>query len=816
LLFLPGFAGPSHAQHGSIHPKCSAVYRDTLFFGGQPDRKNPTSPLIAVGDGLGRPFESSLEIQAPWGMGGISHMVVFQGDMVVCGKIAKSGQDISDTRLFKYDGLWMPFQVQPPGSPLHITDILVSDGVLYLAGRFRDPETGITENVLAFDGRQWHKLGLRHGSQHITRLCEYKGMVIAASGCRSSGLNDDYIRRTILAYTISKWDGSSWITLKEGKGGMPKGLTDFEGRLYVGFFTMADAGTHPSVLKFDGNKWSPEVGSFQNVAWNDFVTVGALDSYRGRLIAVGKFDSVDGFQAPGAAYKDGETWRPLGFEVKGWPGCLSAFDQNLWVGQIPRTDSPGLIFWNEEIPVDASLELIVPTNIPTPRQRPEVVPFRNGDFSVRENGLPVGWTFDLGPLASYIKPSNDPHPKEESDTLSYSLDGGVLVPPYTRQGPMRSLVQKFPAEKDQIYRARVRARIAHKGARVQAPARFHLSVGSAWDRLEISEENYQWYELELPGTDRSFSGKVRFTGCQGEGFLEITEVQLEELDADYSTIFETFCQGFSDQYANLEFAPVVWDSLVIEWRPIAAKAKNCVAFQNIILKMLAELNDPKLVIETRNSDVTTMRQTTDDEAEEARRWALQKHAKPLYRGSPLRDGVQKPPEAEFIDVDGYQVFYMSVWSALQKLNGESAPEFQKEVAKAEGILLDLRHFQSHRKWPKFKKSFLSNFPKVPTIALIDPTTRGAGADVAIALKNQTGVTFVGQETGTPSQIMGELRVACGFLVHLPSHQVKLSDGSIVNGRFGLIPDIPVEEKWETEKDEIMEGGLQVLRQELGK
>ncbi|MBU8922421.1 MAG: hypothetical protein KOO63_11445 [Bacteroidales bacterium] len=760
LVFLLSlvFVFRSNAQSMIFSPRCSVVYRDTLFFGGQSNPKNPTSPLSAVGDGLGHPFDSPVPIPGPWRMGKerISHMAVFQGDLVVAGNFANRYQTSPENGLFKYDGFWQPFQLQPPGNPGSISDVLVSGGVLYLAGRFKDPETGITENVLAFDGHQWHKLGLHHGWQYVTRLCEFEGMVIAAAGIRSRELNEEYIRQDVLSYTISRWDGSSWISLKKSKGGMPVALSVFAENLYVGFFTLAAAGPHPSVMRFDGREWSPVGASFQTGASNGFVKVGGLGSYRDKLVAVGKFDRANGVQIPGAAYLSEDTWQPLGLEIESLPQCLATFDQNLWVGQIPRKEIPGLLFWTNEIPVDAPLKRVVEPEIHPPQRHPEVAPFRNGDFSERKDGQPVGWTYERSLMASMIKPAEDSHAKDNFDTLSFSVDGGVLVPPQPSKGLGRYLKQEFPTEEGKVYRARVRARVVYESSGGQLPARFNLSVGQSWDRLEITKDDFRWYELELPGSDRSFSGKITFSGGRSGGHLEIAEVQLTEHDLDFTMVFDAFCQDFSGQYANFEFVPVAWDSLVAHWRPIAADAQNCVAFYNIILKMLGELNDPKLILEKRASDVTSMQQTSWDPAEEARMSAIRKRAKAMYRGSPLRDGVQSRPKAEFVDVDGHQIFYLSVMAASQKLKLESVDAFLTEVARAEGILLDLRHYRSNMKKTKHEKTIIDNLPKVPTVALIDPSTRGAGADIAIALKDHTDITFVGQESGTPSQIMDEL------------------------------------------------------------
>lgn len=807
----------SNAQlNSSFSPRCSAVYRDTLFFGGRSNSKTPTSPIIAVGDGFGRPFDSPVPIQGPWGVGKgrVSHMVVFQGDLVVAGRNSNRGPISAKNILFKYDGWWQPFPVQPPGDLSSISDVLVSGGILYLAGRFTDPKTGITENVLAYDGHQWHRLGLNHGSQYITKLCEYEETVLAAASIRGRELNDNYIHQTLLAYTISRWDGKSWITLKESKGGMPQALTVVDGDLYVGFLTLADAGPHPSVLKYDGRQWSPVGASFQTGTSGGLVKIEGLGSYRDRLVAVGIFDRVDGFQVPGAAFLVDDSWLPLGLDVKSMPHCLSTFAQTLWVGQIPRNGSPGLLFWDSEISLDTPLKPVIEPVVHPPWHPPEVPPFRNGDFSKKKDGLLIGWTYEQSPMASIRKPDEKNSFKVGADTLSYSIDGGVLVPPQSKQAPGRYLWQEFPAEKGKIYRARVKARLSQEGSKGQFPAAFSLSVGSTWDRLEITTADFRWYELELPGTDRSFSGKIKFSGSIGGRDLEIAEAQLTEHELEFALIFDTFCQDFCAQYANFKFSPVDWDSLVAYWRPIAANARDCVAFHNITKKMLGEFNDPKLTTETHNSDIITRFQTSSDPAEEARMSAAIQRSKKLYRDSPLRDGVQPRTEAEFIEVDGHQVFYLSVRAVLQRLKAESGDALLAEVARAEGILLDLRHFRADGRKPGFDTTIINNLPKVPTVALIDLTTRGTGADIAIALKEQSRVTFVGLESGTPSQVMGEFRVACGFLVQLPSCQVELSDGSIVNGRFGLVPDIPAEDNWESDNDEIREQGTRILLEKL--
>jgi hypothetical protein len=811
LLFFAGSATASPPLLQTFTPRSFAVYHDTLFFGGTPDRDHPKSPLLAVGDGRGQPFETPVPSNGPWGDGTakISHLAVFQGDLVVVGDFSGGAPMYGESKLYLHDGLWRQFPVQPPGNLGSLSDILVADGVLYLAGRFRNPETGVTDNVIAFDGQQWHRLGLCHGYQYVTTLGAHEGRVIAAAGIRRQELGEDYVHRAALNYNISSWDGTSWTTLREGQGGMPTSLHSMDGKLYVGFFLLAEAKPHPSVLQFEGEDWAPVGSSFGTGSSSGFVKVAGLGSYRGRLVAVGQFDRVAGFQVPGAAYLDGNQWHPLGLEIKGLPLDVAVFDQAMWVGQMPRKDVPGLNFWNSDIPKKAPQVPVIDPVPLSPPSSPVTPPFRNGDFAARIDSHPVGWTYEKHPSA-YLMNSTE----VGVDTLSWSAEGNILVPPKTGKGMARYLAQDFPTQEGRIYRVRVRARIVQEESEGHLPPRFSLTVGHSWDRLEIRHDEFRWYELALPGRKRTGSGRISFSGSRGSGFLEVAEVQLTEHPLDFAQVFDKFCLDFSDQYAHLEFSTVDWDSLTAHWRPLAAKAVSCQAFHNMVLKMLGAMNDPKISTETRSGDVMGRRMTSVDPAEEARTQAARRRARPLYRGSPLRDDAPRRPDAEYVEVDGHRVFYFSVNAVARRLNPESDEEFLAEAASAEAILLDLRHFRWGEEKGGFPEAQFGKLPKVPTVVLIDPTTWGVGADMAIALKGQSHVTLVGQETGTPSQVMGTIRVGCGFLVHLPSFQVELFDGTVVNGRHGLVPDILVEEDWETGWDEIRQQGMEILRERL--
>jgi hypothetical protein len=254
-------------------------------------------------------------------------------------------------------------------------------------------------SVLLVNAQDWFPLGngLRSGSSRfVTALTEFNGDLIAGGVFRNTEGTDTMFR-------IARWDGTSWKQMGVGGGFNAQvfALIVFNGELYAGGEFVRrhnDDGTDfvGSLAKWDGTKWMPVAGLPEDsrvyamiehnneliLARRDFIfdplvgvattselkvttydgttftdlpgifkgpetakTLEALCVYDNKIIATGRFDSIDNMPARLVAAYDGSAWASLDFPSEGTvevlPGTMgirgngttcAVYDNKLFVG----------------------------------------------------------------------------------------------------------------------------------------------------------------------------------------------------------------------------------------------------------------------------------------------------------------------------------------------------------------------------------------------------------------------------------------------------------------------------------------------------
>jgi hypothetical protein len=130
---------------------------------------------------------------------------------------------------------------------------------------------------------------------------------------------------------IASWDGSNWSTFSTGLQGTRPGfnglyysqapcvnaVTVFQGNLIAGgYFATANTTTLNCLAKWNGSSWSSIANNLRATSWNlqpqGQGQIFSLTVYNNKLIAAGRFDTINGVAAKNIAQWDGTSWSPLG------------------------------------------------------------------------------------------------------------------------------------------------------------------------------------------------------------------------------------------------------------------------------------------------------------------------------------------------------------------------------------------------------------------------------------------------------------------------------------------------------------------------
>ena len=127
------------------------------------------------------------------------------------------------------------------------------------------------------------------------------------------------------------WNGTGWSRMGSSgfRWGYAYALTVYQNTLYVGGYFGLPGGISASILQWDGSAWLP-------FATGPAEVVYTLGTYRGDLVAGGRFTMIGSTPARNLAAWDGTHWSEIGGGVDNglyWPvTCLAEYDSSLVVG----------------------------------------------------------------------------------------------------------------------------------------------------------------------------------------------------------------------------------------------------------------------------------------------------------------------------------------------------------------------------------------------------------------------------------------------------------------------------------------------------
>lgn len=380
-VWSPLGSGLSGGEY-SVYPYALAVYRDTLFVGGEFARAGEVaasgiaswdgSEWSCIGAGLqtglmdevvyalhasadrlvaGGHFDRSgntqTEFAAAWngaawegfgtpGLGAdglVTRAVEHAGTLVFTGSFSQVG-DVLTQQIARWHGNgWEKMDQGFAAESTHVV-ALASDGIELYASRNHDrsyiDSTG--SQVMRWQGGSWLPLGPAI-DRYIECMTVYAGELVVAGRFARAG--------TTAANSIASWDGSQWQALGSGiLGDYPevRSLLVYQGDLYAaGTFSWAGEGNANNIARWDGKEWHPLGGGLTGLI---YANVYGMAPYEGKLIAVGDFSRAGDVPANSVAAWDGERWLALGDGLPGeWdmPGlgtCAAAQDKDLYVGGI--------------------------------------------------------------------------------------------------------------------------------------------------------------------------------------------------------------------------------------------------------------------------------------------------------------------------------------------------------------------------------------------------------------------------------------------------------------------------------------------------
>ena len=209
------------------------------------------------------------------------------------------------------DRYWRVLTPSDSGLSSFVNCLIVYKGELIAAGGFATAGEDTLNSIARWDGTKWKPLG-SGTNRPILCLAVYKGDLIAGGEFTKAG--------GAAANGIARWNGSQWKPLGFGVRGATKdewvhigAMTEFDGKLIVGGrFSYAGGARIKSMAAWDGRKWS-------EVPYDLFGDVRALTTFRGQLIAAGdvsepsagsvvmRFDGVDKWSVIGSGDPEDEV-----------------------------------------------------------------------------------------------------------------------------------------------------------------------------------------------------------------------------------------------------------------------------------------------------------------------------------------------------------------------------------------------------------------------------------------------------------------------------------------------------------------------------
>ena len=735
------------------------------------------------------------------------------------------------------------------GSPLPFTATgpweLVSLGEeLLLRGGYPRPTTD--GSGLLWSGERLRDLVLPARGASLDAAVLFRGRPVVAWSATAD--------RDTTRFGLAVREAGDWRVLMEGRFGKVTGLTVWEDRLVAAFYL-----AHPlcsvqhAVQLWDGEAWRPLPGDF------GAGRIGALAVHDGALVAGGRFAGVDSIACANLAFTDGAIWRPVAGGTDDGVRRLVSQGGSLWCAGSFRTaggiPSHHIARWDGPLPRHLPIDSLPRYRPPAPRGRlawhthslpneDPAGPFRNGDFAAWADGAPPAWSVS-------VRDRRQTGARIEELPDGAGARVGLVVP--AGDHASCSLRQRFAVEAGRGYRPRLLARLRPLDPGAD-PARCHLWLSDYARRLDgfeygplhggmslaIEDTALRWRELTLL-TAREADVAVLSIGLDGAGWrLDVHEVRLDTVSVDAVDCLDLLLAELRDRCVLLEPAPPIdWPRLREAYASRVAASATHDDYAGVICELLRELPAWLFEVMTRTADVGQLRHvggsalscSTGDPADRDRWSRIRLQLMDVEdRCGWTRDGL---------------LYVKSDLRALRRL----APE---DLRAARGLLLDLRRLQvsapRHGDELQTTLGWLGRYvtepvtyalvqrrdgeawsdpeplrlaplsadepPPPPLVVLVDGTTRGEAAELALALRAVPGVTLVGRPSRTRGSPLKRFSLPNGVHVDYPDLLYRHPDGRRVTDEEGVAPDLLVAPA-DGDDDPVFERGLEALRRMVG-
>lgn len=249
------------------------------------------------------------------GIGRVSDLAVFKGNLIVAGYFSKAGA-VGAKNIAQWNGVsWaaMGSGIDSIGFIEGVYAMTVYDGDLVVGGDFRIAGEEEVNHIAVWDGSAWADLGggVSLGGFPGTAVWSLDVVgndLIVGGNFRNAG--------DVVVNNLAVWDGASWSPLGSGTaGGQLRSTVStqvaYDADLVVGGEFMEAGGTAAShIAAWDGSSWSP-LGSGTNGV------IQCVTVYGGRLVAGGNFSSAGGVGANCVALWNGSSWEAMGNGLSG-------------------------------------------------------------------------------------------------------------------------------------------------------------------------------------------------------------------------------------------------------------------------------------------------------------------------------------------------------------------------------------------------------------------------------------------------------------------------------------------------------------------
>lgn len=316
----------SHAGHLYTHTKC------------RPANKRGNRNYVAPGrllrwDGQGWSDLDSLPVATD------AFLVSLRDQLFTCGK-----REDELCLWMREDEVWKPLAAVPP---LQVNDgctpAIVWNDQLFVAGSWKNRCAA----VYKFDGQVWSGTG--HDLRgRITSFAAVDGDLYAA------GVH--YPDAPELGGFVIRYRDGSWIPLGSDWSGQVIQLLEHRGRLVaLGMDEHSDGTVRELVRVWEDDHWTA-FGELRAESANSSIQsaeIRSITTYRGDLVVVGDFGSVDGRVCRGVARWDGAAWRGMGGSrsLEGEVRAILSTEDRVFVagGFTIAGDlfAPGIVEWDE-------------------------------------------------------------------------------------------------------------------------------------------------------------------------------------------------------------------------------------------------------------------------------------------------------------------------------------------------------------------------------------------------------------------------------------------------------------------------------------